>query len=99
MSDDTYQHEVYPDLIHAARDASYVITSAGGIGTAVMIVAASLAFLRGGRLAPWLAWVSLVAGIITLALIMFIPYFVLVLWVLVTSILLFLREGSADPAA
>jgi hypothetical protein len=34
MSDDTFRDQVYPDLIHAASDASYVVHSSGGIGLA-----------------------------------------------------------------
>ena len=30
MSDDTYHHQVFPGLIHAANDASYVLRGARG---------------------------------------------------------------------
>ena len=43
MSDDTYQHQVYPDLIHAADDAGYVMHASGGMGIGAMMIAASVA--------------------------------------------------------
>ena len=39
MSDDTYHHTVYPGLIHAADDASYVLHATGGAGASAMIIA------------------------------------------------------------
>src|SRR6266487_4161318 len=47
MSDDTFHHTVFPGLIHAADDASYVMHATGGAGASAMIIAASLAALRG----------------------------------------------------
>src|SRR5215212_7016142 len=45
MSDDTYQHRVFPELIHAADDAGWVIHASGGAGLGAMIIATSLAFM------------------------------------------------------
>ena len=49
MSDDTFQDRVFPELIHAVRDAGYVIHTSGGAGVAALIIAASLA-ARAGQL-------------------------------------------------
>src|SRR6266508_555900 len=37
MSDDTYHHQVFPGLIHAANDAGYVLHATGGAGASAMI--------------------------------------------------------------
>ena len=49
MSDDTYHHQVYPGLIHAADDASWVLHASGGAGAAAMIIAASVAGMQAER--------------------------------------------------
>src|ERR1044072_3529422 len=46
MSDDTYHHTVYPGLVHAADDVSWVLHASGGAGVGAMIIAASPAAVR-----------------------------------------------------
>jgi hypothetical protein len=99
MSDDTYHHTVYPGLIHAADDAAWVIHAGGGAGLAAMIIAASLAGLRAGAVPKWLGWISVVVGILSLVLVVFFPWFLAALWILVVSIGLFVRSGRAAGAA
>lgn len=48
MSDDTYQHRVFPELIHAADDVGWVMHATGAVALGAMIIAASLAFMWGG---------------------------------------------------
>lgn len=99
MSDDTYRHTVYPGLIHAADDAGYVIHATGAAGLAAMIIAASVVFLRARVWPTWAAWLSIVVGIITLASIIFVPQFVFLAWVLIVSVVLFLRPPGVPRAA
>ena len=99
MSDDTYHHTVYPGLIHAADDASWILHASGGAGAAAMVIAASLAALRAGAVATWSGWLGIVAGILSLALIAFFPWFVFGIWILVVSIGMFVRAGRAPAAA
>jgi hypothetical protein len=98
MSDDTYHHEVFPGLIHAADDTAWVLHASGGAGAATMIIAASLAGLRAGAVRTWVGWLGIVAGILSLALIVFFPWFVLAAWVLVVSIGMFMRAGRTTTA-
>jgi hypothetical protein len=98
MSDDTYHHQVFPELIHAANDAGYVLHSTGGVGIGAMMIAASLAVVRARALPAWLGWVGVAAGIIAIASIAFVPWFVIALWLLVASWLLFVSASRA-PAA
>ena len=99
MSDDTYQHRVYPDLIHAAGDATWVMHATGAVGLGAMIIAASFAFMWGGLWPTWAGWVGVVAGVLTLASIAFFPQFLFLLWILVVSIVIFLRSRPASPVA
>ena len=99
MSDDTYHHTVYPGLIHAADDVSWVLHASGGAGVGAMIIAASLAGLRARVVPAWAGWLGIVAGILGLLLIVFFPWFVVAIWVLVVSIGMFLRAGREPRAA
>jgi hypothetical protein len=99
MSDDTYHHTVYPGLIHAADDASWVLHASGGAGLAAMIVAASLAALRAAAVPRWAGWLGVAVGILSLGLIVFFPWFVAAIWVLVVSIGMFARASRAPEPA
>jgi hypothetical protein len=98
MSDDTYQHQVFPSLIHAADDVSWVLHASGGAGAALMVIAASVAGMRAGAVSRWLGWVGIVAGIISVGLILFFPWFIFALWVLVVSIGMVTRRGRTVGA-
>jgi hypothetical protein len=99
MSDDTYHHQVYPGLIHAADDVSWVLHASGGAGVGAMMIAASLAALRAGAVPSWAGWLGVVAGIIGLFLLVFFPWFVVGLWILIVSIGMFVRGGRAAAVA
>jgi hypothetical protein len=87
MSDDTYHHQVFPELIHAADDASYVLHSFGGVAIAAMIVATSLAARQARALPEWLCWVSVVAGISAIVSFFFFPWIVIGVWLVVAGVL------------
>ena len=99
MSDDTYQHTVYPGLIHAADDAAYILHATGGAGASAMIIAASLAAMRAGVIRPWVGWLGIAAGIIGLASILFFTQAAIAIWILVVSGLLFARGGRGSAVA
>lgn len=97
MSDDTFQHRVYPELIHAADDAGWVIHASGAAGLAAMIIAASYAFMSRGTWPKWAGWLGMVIGVLSLAAIIFFPQFLFLLWILVVSVLMFLRPARYEP--
>jgi hypothetical protein len=92
MSDDTYQHRVFPELIHAADDVGWVMHATGAVGLGAMIIATSLAFMWAGAWPSWAGWVSVVIGILTLGSIAFFPQFLFLAWILVVSIVMVRRE-------
>jgi hypothetical protein len=91
MSDDTYQHRVFPDLIHAADDVGYVMHATGAAGLGAMIIALSLAFMWGGVWPKWAGWLGIVVGILAIGAIFFFTQWLFLLWILVVSILMFMR--------
>jgi hypothetical protein len=99
MSDDTYRHEVYPGLIHAASDAGYVLHSAGGAAMGAMIVAVSIAALTARAIPTWAGWLSFIAGIAAVFSIFFVPWFVIAVWLVVASLLVTRVLGASPRAA
>ena len=95
MSDDTYQHRVFPELIHAADDVTWVMHASGAAALGVMIIAASLAFMWGAVWPKWAGWLGVVVGILALASIAFFPQFLFLLWILVVSVWMFRRRDTS----
>jgi hypothetical protein len=96
MSDDTYHDQVFPGLIHAANDASYVLHATGGAGASAMIIAASLAAMRARAIPSWAGWLGIVAGILALASIAFFPQLAIAIWILVASGGMFARGARSE---
>jgi hypothetical protein len=71
----------------------------GTAALAAMIFAFSLTILATRILPRWLGWFGIVAGIAALASIVFLTMFVWLLWIAVTSLLLFASSRKAAPAA
>jgi hypothetical protein len=92
MSDDTFQHQVFPGVIHANDDGVYVAHATGTAALAAMILAFSITVLASRLLPRWLGWFGIVAAIAALASIVFVTMFVWLLWIAVTSVLLFLAS-------
>lgn len=87
MSDDTYHHQVYSGLIHAAGDASYIVLAGSGIAMGSMIFAIALAIFGFGLLPRWVGWFGVVAGVAAIFSLFFFTMLVWLLWIAVASIL------------
>jgi hypothetical protein len=98
MSDDTYHHQVYSGLIHAAGDASYIILAGSGIAMASMIFAIAIAALSYGVLPRWAGWFGVVAGVAAIFSLFFFTMLVWLLFLAVTSLLLYARAPSTARA-
>jgi hypothetical protein len=101
MSDDTFHHQVYPPLIHAADDAGWVIHASGGVGMGALIIAATLAARRAGLIRGWAWGVGLFFGICALASIFGITQLAIAIWLIVAGVALFRASPpvAARPAA
>jgi hypothetical protein len=98
MSDDTFRHQVYPGIIHANSDGTYIAHATGTAALAAMILATALAVLATGVLPRWLGWFGILAAVAALVSIIFFTMIIWLLWVAVTSVMLFLRNRRvADP--
>lgn len=97
MSDDTFRHQVYPGILHANSDWTYVAHATGTAALAAMIFAFSITVLATRSLPRWLGWFGILAGVAALASLIFVTIFVWLLWIAVTSVMLFLavRRGTA----
>jgi hypothetical protein len=98
MSDDTYHHQVYSGLIHAAGDASYVLVVTAGAAMAALIFASSVAVRRYEILPRWVSWFGFVAGVAAIFSLFFFTMLVWLIWVAVASVSLFLRTRPATAA-
>ncbi len=94
-SNDTYHHQVSPQLIPVADDAAYLLHSFGGVGAAAMMIATSLACLQARALPRWLCWLSVAAGLSAIVSFLFIPWFVIAIWLIVAGVLVFRAQTSA----
>ena len=98
MSDDTYQHQVYSGVIHAASDASYLLVTTGGAAMGALIFATSIAIRRYAILPRWVSWFGFVAGVAAIASVIFFTMVLWLLWVAVASVTLFLASRPAAAA-
>jgi hypothetical protein len=98
MSDDTYHHQVYSGLIHAAGDASYIILAGSGIAMATMIFAVAAAALSYGLLPRWVGWFGVVAGVAAIFSLFFFTMIVWLLFLAVSSVMLFVRSPTTARA-
>ena len=70
------------------------------VAFAVLMFSSGLCALRFGALPKWLGWASIVIGVVTVTPIGFVGFLATVLWVLVVSIILYLRGAQTTaPAA
>jgi hypothetical protein len=98
MSDDTYQHQVYSGVIHAASDASYLLVTTGGAAMGALIFATSIAIRRYAILPRWVSWFGFVAGVCAIASLIFFTMLLWLLWIAVASVTLFLASRPAAAA-
>jgi hypothetical protein len=94
MSDDTYHHQVYSGVIHAANDATYIMVVTGGAAMAALIFATSIAVRRYAILPNWISWFGFAAGVAAIASVIFFTMLVWLLWIAVASVALFLAVRS-----
>jgi hypothetical protein len=98
MSDDTYHHQVYSGVIHAAGDASYILVVTAGAAMAALIFATSIAIRRYAILPTWLGWFGYAAGVAAIFSVIFFTMLLWLVWLAAASVSLFLqsRPATAD---
>ncbi len=70
------------------------------LGTVVLTIGSGLAILRGAALPRWLGWAAIVIGVVAATPAGFFAFLATLLWIAVTSIVLFTSGAAAgEPAA
>jgi hypothetical protein len=89
------------DLIRTLPQMGYAMVLLGGGFAAIgVVLTTSIVSLQTGVLPQWLAWLGIVAAIVLIFAIIFIPMIALLIWVLAVSIVLLMRpEETATVAA
>jgi hypothetical protein len=90
-----------PDFIRVLPQMGYGILLLGGGFTAIVLLLTTSAItLQTGVFPQWLAWLGIVAAIVLLFAIIFLPMVALLIWVLAVSVVLLMqREETATVAA
>ena len=97
-ANDTSASNVVPSTFRMFSDFGYQIWVAAVIVAAVTVWAASALAIRTGVLPRWFGWIGVVAGILQLFAIFFIPAFIFWGWILITAALLTVRPSPAPSA-
>ena len=88
-----------PDVARALEQAGIgIVLAAGGWSAALLVAIASFSARRTGQLPNWLTVAGIVAAVLLLFSVLFLPLALLPIWLLVAGIVL-LRAGPAAPAA
>ncbi len=68
-------------------------------GMAILLLSSGLCTIRYGVLPKWLGWLAIALGLVVFTPAGFVGFIGSLVWVLITSVLLFARGGGATPAA
>jgi hypothetical protein len=89
---------ISPDAFRVLNDAGYLIWVAASAMAALTVWATSAVALRTGFLPRWFGWVGVLAGVLQLLAVLFLPALIFWLWVLIAAILLTSRPTARAAA-
>jgi hypothetical protein len=99
-ANDTGKFRLDPNTFRLLNDLGYAVWVGAVIVAALLVWATSAIALRSGLLPKWFAWLAVLAGILQLLAIFFIPVFIFWGWILIVSLFLFIRSAAGrTPAA
>ena len=98
VAQDADKFPLDPGFYRITQDLGYPLWVAGTMVGALVTWGTAAVVRRTGMLPSWYAWFSIVVGVICIVALFFIPIFVFLLWILVTSILLVARPASTRPS-
>ena len=98
-ANDTGKFRLDPNTFRLVNDLGYVVWVGAVIVAALLVWATSAIALRSGLLPKWFAWLGVLAGILQLLAIFFVPVFIFWGWILITSLLLVFRSATARTPA
>jgi hypothetical protein len=80
------------------NDLGYSVWVGAVVVAAGLVWATSTVARRSGLFPKWFVWIGVLAGILQLFAIFFIPAFIFWGWILIASLLLFFRPAARTPA-
>ena len=97
VASDTSKFSLDPNTFRILNDLGYSIWVGGAIVSALLVWATSAIALRSALLPKWFAWLAVVAGILQLFAIFFIPIFIFWGWIVLVGLFLTFRRAAAAP--
>jgi hypothetical protein len=98
-TDDTSKFHLDPDTFRILQDFGYAVWFSGTTVTAITVTATAVLSLRSGLLPKWVAWLSFPVALTLLVAFFFIPFLILLGWILVVSLAFILRQQAPGPIA
>jgi hypothetical protein len=92
---DTSKFQLDPNTYRILGDTGYAIWFSGTTVAAVTVVATAVLSLRSGLLPRWIAWLSFPVALTMLVAFFFIPFLIMLGWILVVSVTFMLRREAA----
>jgi hypothetical protein len=93
---DTSKFRLDPNTFRLLNDISYGIWFSGTTVMAILVVATAVLAGRTGLLPKWLVWLSYPAALTMLVAFFFIPFLIMLGWILVVSLTLIVRPGPEE---
>jgi hypothetical protein len=98
VAGDAEEFPLDPGFYRITQDLGYPLWVAGTMVGSLVAWGTAVVVRGTGLLPSWYAWFSAVVGVLCIVAVFFIPIFVFLLWILVTSVLLVGRPASAASA-
>jgi hypothetical protein len=92
------RHDIAPQAAQALNVLGNDFFFPFEIGLIVFALSIGLAIIASGALPKWLGWIMVVIGVIAFTPVGFFGFFVVLVWSLIVSILVYRRLGEATPA-
>jgi hypothetical protein len=96
---DTSKFVLDPNTYRLLSDLGYTVWFSGTTIAAALVFATAVLSIRTGLLPKWLAWLSILVGITMLVSFFFLPFLIMLGWMLVVSITLIARPAAAPAPA
>jgi hypothetical protein len=93
------RHHISPDAAQALNVLSNDFFFPFEIGLIVFALSIGLAIIASGALPKWLGWIMVVIGIVAFTPVGFFGFFVVLIWSVIVSILIYRRTGSGAAGA
>lgn len=92
--------DIDPDFVRILPQTGYaMLLLGGGFAAVVLVLTTSVVSLETNVFPQWLTWLGILAAIVLLFAIIFLPMIALLVWVLAVSIVLLMRTEETATAA